>query len=159
GTVRAVLINKDTNGFVQVSLNLGTAVRAARRMELAGPTLYSTNGYTLGGAAINPDGSWAGSFQSVLPAANGQLSVLVSPLSAVLLDPVTEGANVAFSLEGNVLSLSWPSNYVGWLLQSNTLGLAHSDGWSTVPGSASTNFLQFPMDPAPSSVFYRLAAP
>jgi hypothetical protein len=113
----------------------------------------------LGGAPINPDGSWAGGTQAVLPATNGQLTLVVSPITAVLLNPVvlpTAGTNIMFSLTGNLLTLSWPSNYTGWLLQSNAVSLATTSAWFTVPGSASTNSLQFPVDPALLNVFYRM---
>ena len=91
----ALLNNKETNDDVQVTINLGPNVTAAQMIELTGPALDSTNGYTLGGAAINADGSWTGGVQSVIPATNGQLTVTVPPISAVLLNPVvTEGTNV-----------------------------------------------------------------
>jgi len=94
GGISAMLNNKETNNYVQVSINLGASVTAAQWMELTGPALDSTNGYTLGGAAINPDGSWAGGVQAVIAATNGQLSLIVPPITAVLLNPVVaEGAN------------------------------------------------------------------
>lgn len=95
GAVSAVLNNKDTNNGVQVTVNLGPDVTAAQLITLTGPALNSTNGYTLGGAPINPDGSWAGGVQSVIPATNGQVTVLVPTISAMLLNPVvTEGTNL-----------------------------------------------------------------
>jgi autotransporter-associated beta strand protein len=94
GGISAVLNNKETNDYVQVSINLGAKVTAAQLIELTGPALDSTSGYTLGGAAINANGSWTGGVQSVISATNGQLSLMVPPISAVLLNPVmAEGAN------------------------------------------------------------------
>jgi hypothetical protein len=88
GAYSALLNNKDTTNTVTVSVNLGPEVARAALIELTGPSLSSTNGYTLGGATINPDGSWSGGVQAVLPAPNGQLTVQVPPTSAYLLKPV-----------------------------------------------------------------------
>jgi Glycosyl hydrolase family 79 C-terminal beta domain len=159
GGISAVLINKDTNDTVHVALDLGTDVSAARVMELTGPALDSTSGYTLGGAPINPDGSWAGGYQSEISATNGQLTVLVPPISAILLNPVVPPVNIGFHATGNQLNLSWPSNYTGWTLQSNSANLTQTAGWFNVPGSNSTNGLLVTIVPAQSSVYYRLASP
>ena len=162
GAISAVLVNKDTNNFVQVAINLGTNVTAAQWVELTGPTLNSTSGYTIGGATINADGSWAGGVQSVLSATNGQLTINVPPISAMLLTPVLLpgiGTNITFGVTGNQLNLSWPSNYTGWLLQSNSVSLTITDDWFTVPGSAATNSVMITIDPTQANVFYRMAHP
>ncbi len=109
GGISAVLINKDTNDFVRVSLNLGSGVTAAQRMDLSGPSLDSTNGYTLGGAVIRPDGSWGGGVQSVSSATNGQLSLLVPPITAVLLNPVTAEGAVTLLASDAINATSWTS--------------------------------------------------
>jgi autotransporter-associated beta strand protein len=88
GGISALLNNKQTNYYVQAAINLGSNVTAAQSISLAGPNLNATNGYTLGGAEINADGSWAGGVQSIIPASNGQLTFLVPPITAVLLNPV-----------------------------------------------------------------------
>jgi len=92
GGISAVLVNKDTNYSVHMTINLGTNVTAAQSTVLTGPTLNSTHGYTLGGAAINADGSWTGGVQSTIRATNGQLTITVPPISAVLLNPVVSSS-------------------------------------------------------------------
>ena len=89
GAISALLNNKDTNSTVAVTVNLGPNVTNVQLIELRGPSLLSTNGFTLGGAPINPDGSWAGGVQAVLTATNGQLTVNVPPISAILLTPAS----------------------------------------------------------------------
>ena len=69
------------------------------------------------------------------------------------------GTNLSFSVTGNQLNLSWPTNYLGWLLQSNSVNLANTSYWFTVPGSAGTNNLQIQMVPTQTNVFYRMAHP
>lgn len=116
GATCAVLDNKETNDAVQVSINLGSIVTAAQMIELTGTNLSGTNGYTIGGATINPDGSWAGGVQSVLSATNGQLTITVPPMTAVLLTPVADtvywtGANSAdWTDSGNWQSNTIPSS-------------------------------------------------
>ncbi len=160
GGISVLLINKDTNNSANVSVNLGANVSGAQLIELTGPALDATNGYTLGGAAINPDGSWSGGVQTMLSAINGQVNVFVPPISAILLNPAPPVAptNLMYQVSGNQLNLSWPTSYTGWLLQSNPVNLA-SQNWGTVPGSASTNTAQVHIDPNQTNVFFRLALP
>jgi hypothetical protein len=158
GAISAVLNNKEPSVAAAVSVNLGPYVSGAQLIELNGPALNSTGGFTLGGATINPDGSWAGGVQEVLSATNGQLTLVVPPLSAYLLNPVVTGTNLAWVLQGNQLILSWPTNYTGWLLQSNSTGLQNMN-WFPVPGSGNTNQVQITIQPGQRSVFYRLSLP
>ncbi|HXC36240.1 MAG TPA: hypothetical protein VNV43_10220, partial [Candidatus Acidoferrales bacterium] len=159
GAMSALLNNKDSNNGVQVSINLGGDVTAAQAIELTGTNLSSTNAYTLGGATINPNGSWSGGVQSVTLATNGQVSFLVPPITAVLLNPVITGTNIATTITGNHLTLTWPTNYLGWVLQSNSAGLEMTNNWFTVPNSSATNRFQITINPSTTNVFYRMVSP
>jgi hypothetical protein len=101
GAISALLNNKSPSNTVAVSINLGTDVAGAQLIELTGPSLDSISGYTLGGATINRNGSWNGGVQALLTATNGQLTVNVSPASAILLNPVVTGTNLKDSVSGN----------------------------------------------------------
>ncbi len=157
GAISVVLNNKDMSDTVAVSVNFGPEVGAAQLIELTGPTLSSISGFTLGGATINPNGSWNGGVQEVLSATNGQLTIDVPPTSAILLNPVAP-PEIAFSINGNRLALNWPTNYTGWMLESNSIGAA-SANWYPVPGSGNTNRVQVTTQPGQSNVFYRLSPP
>jgi autotransporter-associated beta strand protein len=164
GGVSALLNNKETNDYVQVSLNLGPEVTGAQVIELTGPTLNSTNGYTLGGAVINPDGSWSGGVQWVIPATNGQLALLVPPITAVLLNPVMVNTNphvLANAIRSNTLTLSWPVDHAGWRLQvqTNTFNLGLGANWSTWPNSTNVTSIPITLNPGNPTVFFRLAYP
>lgn len=159
GAMSVLLNNKDTNNGAQVSINLGANVTAAQAIELTGTNLNSTNAYTLGGATINPNGSWSGGVQFVTPATNGQTTFLVPPITAVLLNPVLTGTNITMSLTANRLTLSWPTNYLGWVLQSNSAGLEMGNEWFAVPGSTATNRFQMTINPGLTNVFYRMLSP
>ncbi|MGH7952025.1 MAG: beta strand repeat-containing protein [Limisphaerales bacterium] len=67
--------------------------------------------------------------------------------------------NILINVSGNQLTLSWPSDHIGWLLQSNSVGLINTDAWFTVSGSAGTNHLNLTVDAAKTNVFYRLLKP
>ena len=84
GGINVVLINKETDCSIQVTINLA-AKATAESLVLTGPALDSTSGYTIGGAVINPDGTWTGGFQPIPTTANGKLTLIVPPISAVLL--------------------------------------------------------------------------
>lgn len=158
GAMSVVLNNKDANNTLAVNVNLGSYVGAAQLIELTAPSLYSCGGFTLGGTAINANATWTGGVQAVLMATNGQLMVDVPPNTAVLLNPVVTGTNLVYGISGNQLTLSWPTNYTGWLLQSNTTGLLNTN-WFTMPGSGNTNSVQITIQPGLSNVFYRLSSP
>jgi hypothetical protein len=157
GTISVVLNNKDANNTEAVTVNLGSAVTGAQLIELTGPTLYTIDGYTLGGATINPNGTWTGGVQEVLTATNGLLTVNVPPITAILLNPVVP-PQIASSAIGNQLTLNWPTNYIGWLLESNSTALV-STNWVPVPGSSNTNRVPIGIQPGQTNVFYRLSLP
>jgi hypothetical protein len=96
--------------------------------------------------------------QQVLSATNGQLTVVVLPISAFLLNAVISPPHLTVSLAGNQLTLSWPASYTGWLLQSNSMGLQNLN-WSTVPVSGNANQMQITIQPNQTNVFYRLSPP
>jgi hypothetical protein len=156
--ISALLNNKDANNTVAVTVNLGTNVISAQLIGLTGPSLSSASSYTLGGAIINAaDGTWKGGVQAVLPATNGQLTVNVPPASAYLLNPVVAAPGLTSSVNGSQMTMTWPMNYTGWLLKSNSTGLATTN-WFLVPGSGGTNRIQITIQPGQGNVFYRLSS-
>ena len=44
------------------------------------------------------------------------------------------GTNITAKLSGASLTVSWPSDYVGWLLQTNAVDVGNSLYWGDVPG-------------------------
>jgi len=89
-------------------------------------------------------------------AANGIIKVIVTTS--------TTPTNISWSLSGGNLTLSWPTNHIGWtlLVQTNNLATGvstdHAD-WGPVPGSAATNEVIIPIDAAKPAEFYRMAFP
>jgi hypothetical protein len=73
----------------------------------------------------------------------------------------TTPTNITFSVSGSTLTLSWPVDHTGWVLQAqtNAPGLGIGTNWGVVPGSASVNQYVTPINRANGSVFYRLISP
>jgi hypothetical protein len=63
---------------------------------------------------------------------------------------------IQFSLSGNTLSLSWPTN-LGWILQSETN--LSSNAWIDMPGSGSVTSTNITIDPANPTLFFRMRLP
>ncbi len=73
----------------------------------------------------------------------------------------TSPTNLTSSVTGNQLTLTWPADHTGWKLQSQTndLNTGISTTWYDVAGSAATNQMTIPIDPASPAVFYRMTYP
>ena len=61
----------------------------------------------------------------------------------------------SFASGAGQIQLHWPQDHTGWTLQVQTNSLTGTN-WVIVPGSTLTNQIQFPIDPANQSVFFRL---
>ena len=59
------------------------------------------------------------------------------------------------------MTLSWPADHLGWLLQSqtNALNVGLGTNWVDVPGSDALISTNLPLVPANPAVFYRLRHP
>jgi hypothetical protein len=90
GGMSVLLNNKDRTETMATTVSLGVDVSSAVMYKLAGSSWYMANGYTLGGAIIETNGTWAGG-QIIVGVTNGQLTVDVPPCNAVLLEPVIDG--------------------------------------------------------------------
>lgn len=85
----------------------------------------------------------------------GSGSLLVP--SAIATNPT----NITFSVSGNTLSLSWPEDHLGWILQEQTNDLSSGLGanWVDIAGTESITSTNITVDPAIPAAFYRLRAP
>jgi hypothetical protein len=82
--------------------------------------------------------------------ANGVLSVVKGS--------ATNPTNITYSVSGNVLALSWPTDHLGWTLQAqtNSSAVGISTNWVNVPNSASVTSTNITINPQSPTVFYRL---
>ncbi len=74
-----------------------------------------------------------------------------------VLDPYTADnpTNITASVSSNTLTIAWPADHIGWILQAQTNGLSTGQ-WFDLPGSDVVNAVVIPINPANTSVFYRL---
>jgi hypothetical protein len=93
------------------------------------------------------------------PISSGDVASLQSYLYTQHHLVSTTPTNLTFSAANNHLTLSWPANYLGWGLQSNSVGLRAPGSWFTIAGSAATNQIVLSINPAKTNVFYRLVYP
>jgi len=73
----------------------------------------------------------------------------------------TTPTSITYSVGGGNLTINWPANYAGWILQSqtNTLQTGLGTSWVDVAGSANGTTITIPINPANPAVFYRLRSP
>ncbi len=71
--------------------------------------------------------------------------------------------NISVTVTGSTLSIQWPATHLGWILQDQTnalsVGLASTNAWFDVLGTASVTSTNFTVNPANPTVFYRLRHP
>jgi hypothetical protein len=129
-----------------------------------------TNLVTITPASINPALNYLGKSQWPDPLFNGRLDELfiynyalsdieISRLAANQPPPPTVPTSVTTSVAGNTLLMSWPTNYLGCRLESNSVSLTAMGSWFTVPSSATTNQMTLPISTSSSNVFFRLVYP
>jgi autotransporter-associated beta strand protein len=110
--------------------------------------------------------SASGAFSTIIPETPG--SGLKWDTTHLTTDGTLRVANVNTTppsmtavFSGNQLTLSWPADHTGWILQGQTndttVGLGTN--WVEVPGSVSVNSVTLTFDPANGAVFYRLVLP
>ncbi|MDR3458198.1 MAG: hypothetical protein P4N60_12180 [Verrucomicrobiae bacterium] len=64
--------------------------------------------------------------------------------------------NITASVTGKTLTITWPADQLGWILQAQT---NHSDSgqWFDLPCSSNASSVPTVMDSAAPAVFYRLS--
>jgi Concanavalin A-like lectin/glucanases superfamily len=69
--------------------------------------------------------------------------------------------NIMASVSGNHLTLTWPSDHMGWQLQvqTNNLNVGLGTNWVNVSDSTNVNQMVVPLNATNGSVFYRLVYP
>lgn len=84
------------------------------------------------------------------------------PSSQIAVRPVsTTPTALSFTSNSGQIQLSWPVDHTGWRLeaQTNSLNSGLGTNWTTVPNSAGTNALVWPVNVTTGSLFFRLSYP
>lgn len=140
------------------------------RLYRNGTVVASSAAVTLSPANFNPAVNYLGKSQFPDPLFNGRMDELflynyaLSDAEVVRLmnnqpPPPVAPTILASAFTGNTLTLTWPTNYLGCRLESNSVSLAVPGAWFPVSGSGATNQMFLPLDAAASNVFFRLVYP
>jgi autotransporter-associated beta strand protein len=151
-----LVANTNIYGGTLVVTNVSpTPVTNGQVFQLVSATTPSGTFANAASVAILPGGT--GSFNP----ATGQLTVTAVPATIP-----TAPTNITFTATSSDITISWPSNYLGWSLQTQTnsrsVGLkAATNFWFTIPGTESVTTTNLPVDKINETVFFRLfyAAP
>lgn len=132
-----------------LTTNANVAIAAGAKLQL---NFSGTN--QVGGLSFNSINQPVGVHSSATDPA-----FLAGPGSLLVTPPIpTTPTNLSFSVSSGILTLSWPSNYLGWSLQVQTDSLMTglSTNWIVVPGSSSVITTNVPLSKTNAAVFYRL---
>ncbi len=136
-------------GGTLVVNNVGTiAFTSGTTLKLFDAAAYSGGFASIVPATPGPNMTWDTSSLNV----NGTLKVAGSGVN-----PTPIKMNLA--VNGSQLTFSWPTDHIGWSLQTNAVNVANPDFWFTFPGSAVTNEIIINVDHTGTNVFYRMALP
>jgi hypothetical protein len=135
-----------------------TAYNLKRATLSGGPYTPVTNG--LVGASFADSSLSNGTTYFYILTATNQIGES-APSAEVSATPVpSAGTNISASLNASSITVSWPSAYVGWILQTNTVGLANPAAWGDVPDSLTHSQMTFPAGgPNSPAEFFRLRHP
>jgi hypothetical protein len=140
-----------TYGGTLTLSNLAGTITASNAFKL-----FSANSYSGVFATLTPASpGLALAWNTNTLATDGTLRVVsTAPVSLSVGRPAGAGC----APPSACLALSWPSDHIGWRLQSqtNSLSTGLSTNWFDVPNSIGTNQMTFTLNPAAGSVFYRL---
>jgi autotransporter-associated beta strand protein len=108
--------------------------------------------------------SATGNFTSITPAPGSGLGWSFNPASGVLsvvTTVATNPTNITAKVTGSTLTLNWPADHQGWILQSqtNTLGKGLSGNWVDVSGSGAGTQAVINVTATNPAVFFRLRSP
>jgi len=109
-------------------------------------------------------GTPTGNFSSIIGSPGSGLAYSFNPASGVLsvvTGIASNPTNITFSVSGSTLSLSWPADHLGWILQAqtNTLSVGLNTNWVDVAGSENATQTNMNISAQNPAVFYRLRKP
>jgi autotransporter-associated beta strand protein len=147
---------QNLNSTTTAAINAGNLIfSGAATINITSGTFAAGQNYPLLAYTGSPGGSFTlGAHPAAMVATlNNSAGLLTLQVSSVLN---TNPTNIVTTYANGILSLQWPTDHTGWLLQSNSIDLANPADWYPVAGSTSTNQVNIPVSPALSQVFYRL---
>jgi len=110
-------------------------------------------------------GTPTGNFSRIAGSPGAGLGYSFNPASGIL-SVITQTiapnpTNITVNVSGSTLSLSWPTDHLGWILQSqtNSLSAGLSNNWSDVAGTSTVTSTNLTINPKTPTAFFRLRHP
>jgi hypothetical protein len=155
GTNDQLIAKTITLGGTLNVTNIGSALHVGDTFRLFRATSTLSGSFTTVNIAPTDANSMAYTFADNT-AVDGSITVL-SVTNAVNTTPT----NITVTVNGNEISLSWPTDHIGWRLQAqtNSTSVGLTATWFDVAGSTTTNQIIMPIAPANGCVFYRMIYP
>jgi autotransporter-associated beta strand protein len=135
------------NSTVTVSTNAALGTNALLTLNFANSETNTVSALILGGVS-KPNGVYNATTDPLYLSGAGSLQVTPS------INPLP--GPIQFGVSGSTLALSWPTN-LGWILQSETN--LSSNAWFDVANSGNVTSTNITINPATSSLFFRLRHP
>ena len=105
-------------------------------------------------------GTHSGSFTSIVGSpGTGLVYSFTNGVLSVAATMASNPTNITFNVSGGSLSLSWPADHLGWMVQSNSVDLAVPADWYDISNTASGTSYSITIDASKPNVFYRLRQP
>ncbi len=146
-----------SNDIVSAS-TISNAGTGTLTVENLGPNLTVGNQFYLFNQPVANGGALTISAPPGVTFANNlALNGSITVASVVAINP--NPTNLNFSVSGSALHLAWPTDHLGWLVQSNSVNMSVPADWHDVANSQSATSLTVPINAASSQVFYRLRRP
>ena len=151
----------------------GNTTVSAGTLEIVQPVLAGNSTVTVAsGAVLQLDFTGTNTVSALVlngvSQATGIYNNLTSPTYITGTGSVQVGipiannpTNITYSVSSGVLSLSWPADHLGWILQSqtNSLGKGLSTNWVDVAGTSSATTKNVNISPLTPAAFFRLRHP
>jgi hypothetical protein len=133
-----------------------TGYNLKRGTSSGGPYTTVTNGFT--GASFTDSGVNNGTTYYYILTATNQFGES-APSPEVSATPIpAAGSKIFAALNASQVTISWPASYVGWILQTNSIGLTTPAAWGDVPDSITHSQMSFPAGGSKVE-FFRLRHP
>ena len=134
-----------------------TGYNVKRATTSGGPYTPVTNGIT--GASFTDSGVNNGTTYYYVLTATNQIGESAASAEVSATPVPCVGTQISASLLDSGIIVSWPSAYVGWILQTNTVGLRDPAAWGDVPDSITHSQMIFPARANAPAEFFRLRHP
>ena len=157
-TINAALAGDGQVLLLWKGVAFATGYNLKRATLSGGPYGPVTNG--IAGASFADSGLSNGTTYYYTLTATNQIGESASSPEVSATPVPSSSSNIVASLSGWTITISWPSAYVGWILQTNAVGLHNPAAWGDVPDSVTHSQMTFPTGgPTAPAEFFRLRHP